>query len=537
MLYDATGKLIEEQAAKPSAIGERLVTWDPADRDEIDASRNLTPLRLDSIFREANSGDPRQQARLAQEIEEKDWDSVHALQTRRAAASGLSWGCRPKRALEDDKRAKEIAEQAELMLREVRAATASALDAQDDGLDFGGLVNELLGSALPGYSLLEILWGPGGKSIEAFVAIDRAMISFDRSRDPLLVSRDNPRGLGLVPNKFVWHRHQARSGDATRGGLIRPLGWMWLFSSLGIKDVLRFVEKFGMPFVSARIDENAWQKDRSKIAYLIRNFGSDGGAVFSKAVELELLNGATDSGEVYFRLLEYMAAAKEKVIIGQTATSGDAGGFSKGMAQADVRQDILESDCHVVSSTIGRSILAPWVAFNFGPDAPVPEHYFACEPPEDMQKVAEWVGTLGQAGYRAEPEWVEQKFGIPLVKGAPVPAKDVELAGDQVNDAKAANVRIAEMALAEIAADSSVTDEWLGPVQDAIDEALEGLPESDPSVQDVEEFFQRLERLLQGMDNLFRDMDSRKLEDVLARAMFGADVNGRLEAAEGVNRE
>jgi len=135
-----------------------------------------------------------------------------------------------------------------------------------------------------------------------------------------------------------------------------------------------------------------------------------------------MLQGNQSGGEVYFKLLEYFGDAKTKVIIGQTASSGDAGGWSKGQVQGQVRQDILEADSKALSATIKRDILRPWTAFNYGPDAPVPEAHFAYQPPEDQQAKATVVEKVGAAvapaGYEIDPEWIKDEFGIPVVKSA-----------------------------------------------------------------------------------------------------------------------
>jgi len=376
MLYDWTGKPISEDQIRRGAGAKRLVRWEAIDREHTDASRGLTPARLDLLLRQANGGDPESQARLSLEIEEKDWDSSQALSTRRAAVEGTAWHVEP--GAEDDSKAAEIAAAAEEMLK-----AEVAVDDDDDVVDFEGCVAHLLTGILPGYAWTEILWDTSAGSIAGYVLGQTAAITFDKSKAPKIKTTATPSGLPMVPNKFVWHVHRARSGDATRGGLIRPLGWMYLFGNLAVKDLLRFVEKFGMPFVAARIDDRAWEKDRDRIKYLIENFGSDGGAVFSKAVELEMLDAVDSAGEVYFRLLEYMGNAKEKVILGQTATSGDAGGFSKGQAQENVRQDIREADCKAVARTVRKDILKPWTMINYGADAPVPAFRFEYEPAEE----------------------------------------------------------------------------------------------------------------------------------------------------------
>lgn len=401
-----------ERGADPGGapIGGRLVGWEDIDRQGEDESRALTPTKIDGIFRDANRGDCQAQARLAVEIEEKDWDVSHPLSTRRAAVKGIAWQCLPPKGLENDATAKRIAEAAGEMLRNVPADG-------DDELDFGGLLDHMLLAILPGYSWTEIVWGKGGGTIEAFVPGMVNAVTFRDSVEPRLATTAHPEGLPFAPNKFVFHRHNARSGDSSRGGLIRPLGWMYLFEMTGVKDLMRFAEKFGMPFVSARLDDNAWEKDRTKIAYLIRNFGRDGGAVFSKAVETELVQAAQGGADLYFKMLEYFGAAKTKVVLGQTATSGDAGGFSKGQAQENVRQDILEADARALEGTLRRDVLQPWTMFTHGPDAPVPVLSFDAAPAEDMKDKAEIVTQLSEAGLQPDPEWAEKTFNVRLARG------------------------------------------------------------------------------------------------------------------------
>lgn len=532
MLYDYAGREIAgaSDAGKGIVGGQRLITWEPGDRYESDASRALSPSKLDSIFSQANTGDPRSQARLAREIEEKDWDTAQALQTRRAAVLGLPVSIGPSKSLEDDSNARKIAD-------EIFQDLDSEL--------LHNALEHLLSGILPGYSGLEIVWGPGGATIEALEPVDDTFFSFTSSKDVLIVSTNHPEGVPLVPNKFVFHRHAARSGDATRGGLIRPLGWMYLFANLGVKDLLRFVEKFGMPFVSARVDDNAWEQDRNKIAYLIRNFGSDGGAVFSKAVEVEFLEGRTDSGELYFRLLEYFGAAKCKVILGQTATSGDAAGFSKGQAQENVRADILEADCRALAATVRRDILTPLTAFRYGPGAPVPELVFDLNEPEDREKNARIVNNLSNAGYDLDLEDITAKCGFRVVGRKPaasgvIAMRDAPNAGAArraiVVAAQQADEDVAKTAVRKITGDAALAEAWLGPVQSAIEEALAGLPTENPSPEDQAKFGTRIRALLDSIPALYRQMDTRALEEELTRAMFAGDTNGRLAAAAATGK-
>ena len=417
MLYDYNGReiLTTEDGRPTQEISRRLTRWEPDQRQSADESRQLTPTKLDGIFRNANTGDAKAQAQLAMEIEEKDWESAHALMTRRAAVRGVDWEILP--SVDDDAKAMEVAEQSEEMLRKVEPE-------EPDELGFDDLLEHLQSALLPGYAWSEIMWSPGGAEITGFTEGPANVITFQDSLEPLISCKGHTDGVPLAPNKFIFHRHRARSGDATRGGLIRPLGWMYLFQNLGIKDLLRFVEKFGMPFVSARIDEHVWDEDRTKVAYLIKNFGSDGGAVFTKGVELDLVQAQTQGAEIYFDLMHYFGAAKTKVILGQTATSGDAGGLSKGQAQENVRIDILQADCGALEATVRRYILRPWTLFNFGPEAPVPYLHMKSEPVEEDQQLFKY-----HLDYQVVTKnEVRDRLGLPPVEDGDQPAEQKEIA-------------------------------------------------------------------------------------------------------------
>ena len=182
-----------------------------------------------------------------------------------------------------------------------------------------------------------------------------------------------------------------------------------------IKDLMSFIERFGMPFVVAKVDQNAWDNERSVLHQLIRNFGPSGGGVFTKSTELELLQAAnTGSDNVYFRALEFARNAIYTLIVGQLASSSDSSGMSNGDAQTAVRQDILEADARALESTILAQVAAPWTRFQFGDRAAVPELKFAVEPPENLGEFATVVNTLSQAGFKADAAELSERFGIKL---------------------------------------------------------------------------------------------------------------------------
>ena len=567
MLYDAQGKVITDSAKAPA--DGRLVRFEQSDRFDSDVSRGLTPSLVDRILRSANSGDIQDQSRLALEIEEKNWDIAQALQTRRLAVAGLEWEALPG---DDSPQAETIAADVEEVLR-----TAPWEQQDEDIVSFDqAIVYELMSALLPGFAMVEILWGKGGKTLDGYVGIPQQNFTFLDSRKPLLITTDNPRGIELPRSKFIYHRYLARSGDATRGGLIRPLAWLHCFQTLaGVKDLLRFCERYGMPFLVAKVNQQAWEQDRNRLKYLIQNFGSDGGAVFTDAVTVELLQAANNQGDVYFKLLEYFGAAITKVIQGQTATSGDAAGLSKGQAQENVRRDLVVADAQGIDATITARLIRNWVQYNYGPNAPVPRMHHKVEEKEDLKAASEVLKNLNDAGFDADEAEVSERFGFKLTRKAPPPPPPAPVmipdagggvrpppappAGAKGTDSPAAGGEappapedgaadsaalsaaetgsvgplakrsgetpsgvspdsIADSALTGFLAGKGLAD-WFGPLQVALSAALRGEP-------DEVEFKRRLQALVSNLPELLQQMDSTEFEDVMSRTIYTAAAGG-----------
>ena len=211
----------------------------------------------------ANTGDTEDQCRLSREILEKNADIMQALSTRKNAVIGCGWRLEPG---DESEAARQAAEQLQSVLRECGG----------DGSDaFEDLLEDLLGALLPGFAVSEILWQPGG-GLTGFHHVGQQHFTFVDGYTPRLVTRDNPRGEVIDRKRIIFHRVRFHGGDPARGGLIRPLAWLHCFKTVGEKDLLSFIERHGMPFVAAKVDETTFEREKNLVKRLIRNFGSSG---------------------------------------------------------------------------------------------------------------------------------------------------------------------------------------------------------------------------------------------------------------------
>ena len=409
MLYDQNGRKIKIKKIAPPSIG-RSVIHETSDRMDQDVTRGLTPAKIDEILTAANGGDIFEQCRLAIELEEKDWDIAHSLETRRNAVLGIEWEIEPGGDAPADIKAAEDF-----------AAVLEGTGVGELSDTFDDLLEDMMSSLLPGFSASEIEWLPGGSGFAGFSFIDQRHFTFLDGFSPKLVTSDHPAGVELHPYKIIFHTYRRRGGDPARGGLIRPLAWLYCFKNIDFKDLLRFMERYGMPFAVAQVDKNTWENELEAVKSMIQNFGPDGGGVFTKSMEIELLQAVDTKGDIYKWLLTYIGDAITKVILGQTASSSDGGGLSGDNAQSEVRQDILEADCKRLSATVNAQLIARWAHFNLSESVKRPKMVFHCEPPEDTKVLAETVKTLHDAGFQAEEGEMSEKFGMKLTRKTETP--------------------------------------------------------------------------------------------------------------------
>lgn len=458
------------------------VRLDAADRHRYGSLAPYTPEKISRIMRAADGGDIEQLCLAARDMMERNWDVIAALDQRADALCGAGFDIQPG---DDTPLAREIAD---AFAREIAQCGGRDCETFDD------LIRNLTDAVVMPFSAAEILWKPGG-GIAGFATVEPHYFTLQDGFTPRLVTDEFPNGMDLPQDAFIIHRFRRRP-DPARSGLGRVLLWLHCFQNWPIKDLFSFIERFGMPFVVATVDDKTYDSEGDVLRALIRNFGPDGGGVFSQGTTVQLLNAAnTGSDNVYFHALEFCHNAIFTLLVGQLASSGDSAGMSNGDAQSAVRQDILEADARAVASTIRAQLAEPWTRFRYGAGAPVPAVHFKVERPEDLTMLSGVIGTLSAAGYKADPAELSERFGLKL-RYEPPAQPVMQSPGFAFSGEKTPP---------EHSALSNALEEWLGPAADMIAELGE--------MPDVV----LADRLRSGFDRL--PGDSGKVEKLFAQEM------------------
>jgi phage gp29-like protein len=474
----------------------------------------LKPNTLASIFKEADAGNIARQAELFAQIEEKDGHILGEKGKRQNVIVDTEFQLTPA---SDDARDVKVAEFVEGFINNLTDLSDIFISLQD--------------SVGKGFSSLEIGWdiSEGQALPMGFDFIDQRRFIFKDSkgvvqRTPLLITDENKEGIEIQPWKIIFHSYGGKSGHPTRSGIYRVCAWMYLFKNYSIKDWVTFCEVYGMPLRLGKYNTGASQAEKDALIAAISSLGSDAAGIISEETEIEFIEtvkGAV-SGQIYKDLADFSNKEVSKAILGQTLSAeiGEQGSYAASKTHNEVRKDLWQADSRAVAATWRSHVIKPIVGFNFGWDTPIPYYAPVWKEEEDLNKKAEWVGTLADRGLPIPVSWVSKEFNIPApekgepileVKQQTIPAKNRIIAKDDGTD------DIVNMFSNQLGEDAAgIFDGIMQPVIKLLEKA------------------KTLEEFKDGLFSLYSDMDASQLGIIMQRALAAAELLGRYEVKKNV---
>ena len=363
---------------------------------EYTPSGKISASRIQSAVNEADNGFLYNQAFLYRSVLENEPVIAAHLQTRILAVCACDWQI----SGEDPEK-------------------ISVLTSILEKANINSLIRHLMESLAFGCAGAVIEWEEGGSSIKGFKSICQENFLFDAMGNPALRTFDGQiRPLfHYHPHQFILHYHKLKSGPPGSGGLLRPLLWLYFFKHYAIRDRARFLEKFGIPFLIAKINQQDFESEatRKNILAALNRISSDGSGVVTGEAQIQTLApGISASGE-YQTFLDYIDKLYTILILGQTASSSASGGFSKGQIQENVRHDILEADCRSLMETLNNQLLRPLEKYCYGTDG---KYRFILDfsSPENLLEKAQIIKLLSESNFTISPQWIEKAFNIRLEK-------------------------------------------------------------------------------------------------------------------------
>ena len=472
-------------------------------------SSGITPNRAAQLLRDAEGGNLSAQADLAFDMEEKDTHLFSELSKRRLAIQSLEWRIVPPRNA--TAREKEDAALLNEFLHDAAWFEDCLFDAGD--------------AILKGYSMQEIEWGYVGK-FRAPIAVhhrDAALFCANPNNlNELRLCDGSSDGQSLQPFGWIQHRAKSRTGYVGSNGLLRTLIWPFIFKNYSVRDFAEFLEIYGLPMRVGKYPTGSTQREKSTLMQAVMDIGRRAGGIIPMGMTLDFQSAAEGQSEPFMAMIGWAEKAMSKAILGGTLTTeaGERGARSLGEVHDEVRKEIRNADVRQLARTLNRDLLYPLLALNSSHPVDLtrlPSIVFDTGEAEDLAVYANAIPKLS-SGMEIAKSWVYDKLHIPVpVDGEPI---------------------------------FKVASEPSPPPQDAALSA-EDLPRHTDEIERMSvtpaEFQQAIEPVLKPLilailkdgpetamskaAELYPHLDDSELIDMLTRAIFVADLWGRLDAA------
>lgn len=373
------------------------VTGYPAD--------GLDPVRLATILRQADQGDPVSFLELAEILEERDPHYLAVLGTRKRSVSQLDVTVETKGTGAQEKK---------------------HADALRDWLTRDELQTELfdmLDAVGKGYSFTEIIWEhTDGMTVPARLEWrDPRWFRFKREdlRTPVMLS-DGGQEEDLPAFKFVYTTMKAKSGLPLRSGLARVAAWTWMFKAFTQRDWAIFTQTYGQPIRVGKYNSSASEAEKDTLFGAVANIAGDCAAIIPEGMTIEFIEAksASASNDLYKERAVWLDEQTSKAVLGQTATTdAKTGGLGSGKEHREVQEDIERADAVQLRGHINQQLVRAFIDLNYGPQKIYPRLMIGRPEEEDLVAWTEGITPWTDRGLEVPEQEVRAKFGVAAPKG------------------------------------------------------------------------------------------------------------------------
>lgn len=490
-------------------------------------SRGLTPARLARILDGAELGDARLQHELFLDMEEKDGHIFADMSKRKHALLTVEWDIVPPRNASASE--KKLAAYAKEVIQDIENFEDVILDALDGighGFSFQEIEWELLGSE----------WIP-----RTITHRPQTWFQTDRETRTRINLRDNTLdGQALWEFGWIRHVHKAKSGYIARAGLHRTLAWPYLFKNYSIGDLAEFLEIYGLPLRLGKYQAGASDDEKATLLRAVMSIGHDAAGIIPEGMAIDFVEAAKGSSDPFTAMTDWCERTTSKCILGGTLTSQADGKTSTnalGKVHNEVRQDLKVSDATQLNGTFTTDLVYPLLALNKGGIADrrrCPKFKFNVSEPADLALLADALPKLAGSGMRIPVQWAHEQGGIPMADDGD---EILQVANPQMELPPEERANQKTQTAAATAALTATGQPSTYPDQAALDAAIEAIAPDLLQGQSVALLKPVLDLIAKSADyaevhgklaEVFQDMNTQQLEEMLARAMFVAEVWGRL---------
>lgn len=238
---------------------------------------------------------------------------------------------------------------------------------------------------LLGVGLAELVWtrSDSGRVLPRLKVWDPRWLRYEWQTRRWLLRTDDAGEIEIIPGGGKWVVYTPYgSSRPWAKGLWRALAKWWLLKSFALNDWARHGEMHGSPIRVGTCPEGSQAEDRQAFAEDLAAIGSDTSLVAPPGYEVDLLEAAAKTWEMFPKQIETANAELSILLVGQNLTSEVTGGsFAAAKIHQNVRDDLVRFDAEALAACLREQVLTWWAEFNFGDAGLAPWPNWDTKPP------------------------------------------------------------------------------------------------------------------------------------------------------------
>jgi phage gp29-like protein len=383
-----------------------------------------------------------------------------------------------------------------------------------DNINMDQLITDIMWGRHLGYQPIEIMylkdnyWYP-----ESLIAKPQEWFAFGESNELRFLSKEaGLNGEELPAYKFLLAQNNATYMNPYGVGLLSKCFWPIAFKKGGVRFWLKFVEKYGTPFLHGKTPRGTQVEEQEQFLSNLQAAVQDAVMITYDDESVALLDTSTKgaSSDLFMGLGTFMEAQISKAYLGHPgntdSTSGKLGSEDSAMA---VREDRTFADMKLVSH-VANTLIDYIEIINFGNTTKMSFKMYSKESVDTEQ--ADRDHKLSQTGQiRFTKHYFMRTYGF----------SDEDIA-------------IVEPTNAVALADPPPLKD--GSLEDDLNAALADDQLQDQAIEALRPVFELMEQsagypeLMEKIAGIYPDMNTDQLQETLAKVIFINELQGRIDA-------
>lgn len=300
------------------------------------------------------------------------------------------------------------------VLANMRSSVLDTLYDVLDALAFGVSIVEI------NYALIETGPNAGKVGLASLRSKDPSGFVFETDAFATVTALRGVNGDIYPPDKFLRYawlpQYESPLGQSDLQAAYKP----WFVKQQLLKWWAKYLEKFGLPTVMGTYDPNkGYGPDQQReLLAIVAQVHNESAVVLPSDMHLGLLETARAQSASFAEAIEYLDRAIAKSILGQTLTT-DSTSIGSSHALGSVHMDVLsfyvaKLKRDLEETVIGAQLLAPLVAYNFGPQAACPRFILGTPDAGQQEAGGRLIADLVAGSVIAPTEpWIRGYLGLP----------------------------------------------------------------------------------------------------------------------------